>query len=183
MISLNLISPEQKKDLRYEYIYLSLRILVWIILSVSVILSVIFMSARILLEDNYATVLQQLTIVNQKNLDLDQEINTINTSLKQVANIQKNFIKWSDFLIELTGAISANITLSSLTIEKQDATLNLSGQAVTREDFLKLKTSLESLPYLSEINSPITNLLVKKNVKFQLTAKINFTEFNKNYAQ
>ncbi len=179
MISLNLISPEQKNDLRYEYIYLSLRTLVWMVLSVTIMLSAIFISARLMLENNYVTVVQQLTMVNQKNLGLDQEINKINLSLKEVASIQKEFVKWSNFLIELTRAIPSNIIIASLNIEKSNMTINIQGQAQTREDFLKLKENLESLSYLSEVSSPISNLLTKTNVEFQLTAKINLLEFNK----
>ncbi len=174
MIKLNLISPEQKETLHYESIYLSIRKVAWLIIIFSVIISTIILSARIMLEDNYTTLLLETTLVTQRNQEIDSEITKINTSLKGLSSIQKDFIKWSNFLVDFTKVIPPNISISSLIINKELKSLNLVGLADTRDDFLELEKSLNQLPYLINISRPITNLLGRKNVDFQFSANIDF---------
>ncbi|MFH1112120.1 MAG: hypothetical protein V1712_03590 [Patescibacteria group bacterium] len=174
MIKLNLISPEQKKSLHYEFIYLAIRSVIWLVLIFIIIISAIFLSSRIMLEDNYSTLVFETTLVNQRNQGIDSEIAQINAALKELSSVQKDFIKWSAFLVNFTQAIPSNITISSLAIEKETKSLNLTGVALTRDDFLKLEKNLYQLPYLTNVSRPITNLLLKKNVEFQFTATINY---------
>ena len=82
MIKLNLVSPEQKKYLHFEFIYLSLRGVISLVLIFSLIVSAMFISARLMLEDHYGTLIAETTLVNQRNFGIDNEITQINESLK-----------------------------------------------------------------------------------------------------
>lgn len=157
-----------------ELIYLSLRAVIWLVLIFTLVMAATFLSARIMLEENNATLITESTLVTQRNLSIDREVATINSSLKEIASIQKDFVKWSAFLVNFTAIIPPNVTINSLALEKGAQSLTLQGTAATRDEFLLLKNNLEQLPYLSEVNSPITNLLLKQNLDFQFTAKINF---------
>lgn len=173
MIKLNLISPEQKKYLHYEFIYLSLRGAISLILIFTVIVSAMFVSARLMLEDNHATLIAQTTLVNQRDFGIDNEISQINESLKNISEIQRGFVKWSSLLIDFTQAVPAGVTINSLSLDKNLQSLSLNGTAKTRDDFLKLQDNLKKLAYLSDVNSPFTNLLLRENLEFQFNAKIN----------
>ncbi len=172
MISLNLLSPAQKEYLRYEHIYLSLRSVIFLILSFTVIVSGLFLAARLLLQDNYAEVLTATTRVNDRNRPVDQKISQLNTNLKGISDIQSNFIKWSDVLLAVTKAIPENVNITYLNLELKNQAFNLNGVARRREDFLKLQENLKQLPQLDYITSPTSNLLLRENVNFQLSGKL-----------
>jgi len=178
MISLNLISPSQKEHLRYEYLYLYVRTITILLLTFTVIISALFLAARLLLQDNFADLLTTSTIVNDKNRTADHEIKDLNKNLKDVQAVQTDFVKWSTMLIGLNSAIPANIEVAYLNLEKKTKTFNLNGRALHRDDFLKLKANLSQLPYLEELASPLTNLLQRENVDFQFTAKIKLSGLN-----
>ena len=176
MIKLNLVSPEQKKYLHFEFIYLSLRGVISLVLIFSLIVSAMFISARLMLEDHYGTLIAETTLVNQRNFGIDNEITQINESLKNISEIQRDFVKWSDLFVDFTTSVPSGVSISSLSLDKNLQSLNLNGTAKNRDDFLKLQENLKKLAYLSDVNSPITNLLLRENLEFQFTAKINISK-------
>ncbi|MDP3986328.1 MAG: hypothetical protein U1C53_02770 [Candidatus Veblenbacteria bacterium] len=175
-ITLNLLSPAQKEYLRYEHAYLHVRTVMWLMLAFSVIISGLLLSARLMLQDNFATVLTTTTLVNEKNRTLDREITDFNKNLKEVQGIQADFVKWSSILLDINRAIPPNVEIAYLNLEQKTRVFNLNGQALKREDLLALKANLEALPYFDELSSPLTNLLVRENVTFEFTGKIKQNE-------
>lgn len=171
-ITLNLLSPAQKELLRYERAYLQIRTAMWLILIFSMIISALLLVARLMLLDNYTTVLTATTLVNEKNKSIDREIANLNKNLKEVEAIQADFIKWSNVIINLNKAIPDNVEITYLNLEQKNKTFNLHGKARRRDDLLILKSNLETLPYFEEISSPLTNLLLKENVPFEFSGKI-----------
>lgn len=171
-INLNLLSPTQKDYLKYERAYLQIRTVMWLLLTFTVIISALLLIARIMLQDNYATVLTTTTLVNDKNKSIDRDIADFNKNLHDVEAIQKDFIKWSTIIIDINKSIPPNIEVSYINFEQKSRLFNLNGKALKRDDYLTLKANLESLPYFEEISSPLTNLLLKENVQFEFTGKL-----------
>ncbi|HBT92253.1 MAG TPA: hypothetical protein DEA87_02135 [Candidatus Veblenbacteria bacterium] len=171
-ITLNLLSPTQKEYLRYERAYLQIRTVMWLMLTFTVIISGLLLVARLMLQDNYATVLTTTTLVNDKNKSIDRDIGSLNKSLKEVESIQADFIKWSKIIIDINKAIPDNVELSYLNLEQKTRLFNLNGKALNRDDFLALKANLEALSYFEELSSPLTNLLLREDVNFEFTGKI-----------
>lgn len=172
-ITLNLLSPSQKEYLRYEHAYFYIRTVMWLMLTFTVIISGLLLVARLMLQDNYATVLTTTTLVNEKNRSIDRDIANFNKNLKDVGVIQSDFVKWSNIIININAAIPENIEITYLNLEQKTRLFNLHGKALRREDFLTLKSNLEALPYFEELSSPLTNLLLRENVTFEFTGKIN----------
>ena len=172
MITLNLLSPEQKEYLRYDQTYLYLRSMISLMLLFTIIISGLLLGARLLLQDHYTALLTSTGLVNEHNRSIDGEIATLNQKLKQVEVIQSDFVKWSNVLLSLTQAIPSGVQISYIDLEKNTRAFSLSGVAQTRDNFLTLKTNLESLPYLERVSSPFTSLLRPVNVQFDLTAQL-----------
>lgn len=172
-IKLNLLAPAQKEYLRFEHAYVYVRTVMWLVLTFTVIISGLLLVARLMLQDNYATVLTTTTLVNEKNRAIDRDIAELNKNLKDVEVIQADFIKWSKIIIEINKAIPDNVEISYINLEQKTRLFNLNGKAIKRDDFLLLKKNLESLPYFEELSSPLTNLLLKENVSFEFVGKIN----------
>ena len=177
-IKLNLLSPDQREYLKFEYVYLHVRTVTFLLLTFTIITTGLLLAARLMLQDNYATVLTTTTLVNDKNQTLDKEIIELNQNLQDVRRIQGEFVKWSGILIEINRAIPNNIEVTSLVLEKGSRVFTMSGRAQKREDFLQLKANLESLPYFDELQSPLTNLLLRENVQFEFNGKIKADALN-----
>lgn len=171
-VTLNLISPSQKKYLRYEQAYLQIRTSMWLVMIFAVVISCLLLVTRLMLQDNYATVLTTTTLVNEKNRAIDKDIAEFNKNLKAVESIQADFVKWSNIVLSINNSIPQNIEVTYLNLEQKTRLFNLHGKALRRDDFLALKSNLEALPYFDELSSPLTNLLLKENVTFEFTGKI-----------
>ena len=171
-IRLNLLSPDQREYLKFEFVYLHVRTVTFLLLTFTIIITGLLMAARLMLQDNYATVLTSTTLVNNKNQTLDKDIAELNKNLQEVQKIQSDFVKWSSILVEVNRSIPERIELTSLVLEKNTRIFSISGRAQKREDFLQLKENLEKLPYFEELRSPLTNLLLKENVQFEFSGKI-----------
>jgi Tfp pilus assembly protein PilN len=176
MISLNLLPPLQKANLRYDHTYLYLRSMVLVTLVATAIISGLLLSARLLLQDHYATLLTGSNLVNERNRGIDREINDLNQKLKQVETIQSDFVKWSSVLLGLSQTIPSGVQVSYLNIEKGSRTFNLSGLAQTRDNYLQLKANLTALPYLEQVSTPFSSILRPTDVKFDLTAQLKLQE-------
>lgn len=172
MTNLNLLSPAQKSYLRYDQTYLYLRSMTFLMLVFAIIISGLLLGARLLLEDHYTTLLASSSLVNDHNQGIDKEINSLNQKLKQVEAIQTDFVKWSNVLVSLTQTIPDGVQVTYLNVEKSTKTFELSGVAQTRDDYLKLQSNLEALPYLDQVSSPFSSILHPTNVKFDLTAEL-----------
>lgn len=177
MINVNLISPDQKYNLRFEFIYLGLRQIIFSVIGVMILVSAVFLTARIILEDNYATMVRETTLVNQKNVNIDQEISKINSTLRKIKSIQDNYVKWSSLLVNLSKTFPDGITISALSIEKNTNTIYLQGNAAMRNDLITLEKNLKTKTYLNNITVPITSKLSPVNINFEINAKIDFSEF------
>ncbi len=173
-ISLNLLSPQQKEYLKYERAYFYVRTVMWLMIIFTITISSLLLIARLMLQDNYATVLTTTAMVNNKNTVIDHEIANLNKTLMEMEKIQSDFIKWSNIIIDINSVIPENIEVTYLNLEQKNRLFNLHGKALRREDFLNLKSALEKLPYLEELSSPLTNLLLRENVSFEFSGKINF---------
>src|SRR3989338_9917028 len=171
-ITLNLLSPSQKEYLRYEHAYIYMRTVMWLMLTFTVIISGLLLVARLMLQDNYATVLTTTTLVNDKNKSIDRDIGSLNKSLKEAESIQADFIKCSKIIININNSIPDNVELSYLNLEQKTRLFNLNGKALNRDDFLALKANLEALSYFEELSSPLTNLLLREDVNFEFSGKI-----------
>lgn len=171
-IILNLLPPPQKNYLEVLLIYRYLRIITFLLFSFAVISSALILGARLLLQNNLGDLLSTSAALNFRNTSLDKEITELNKNLKEINNIQANFTKWSTILAGLSAAVPPNIEIKYLNIEKKSNRFNLNGRARERGDYLKLKDNLEKLPYLVNLQSPLTNLLTRQNVEFQFSGQI-----------
>jgi len=181
-LNLNLISAEQRihleqkrSHLLFEKLFISIFLLIFIIsLSLGV--------GKYLLNNNYNQLVSENG--NQRVSSFNQDIKELNTKLKLINKIQSDYnpvAEKVDFLIKI---VPANIFLTNLKIEKKEEDKNyywlisLNGRAKTRKDLLDLKTNLNQTNGFSEVDFPISNLLKKENIDFQLMAKLKNDVFN-----
>lgn len=179
MITLNFISPAQKEANRFQKNYSLVKgIMLSLVIALVVIVGLLLLTQALLQNKLKSLTLatQELTqqTEEEKSVDLGQTVRDFNKLLKNIEVVQAEYLPWTEILIETVTLVPSGIQLSSFTIQKGAASFSLTGKANTREDLLSLKKNLEDSDNFIEVQSPISNLLLKENINFELSGKIVF---------
>jgi Tfp pilus assembly protein PilN len=166
-INLNLLRKSTKAEIAATIKYIKIAnhiILLLIILSAATI--ILFLSQKSLIEktkelNEITTPPEQKTIIAQ-----------INKNIGQLAQVQKDYIKWSRVLKNFFELTPPGIKLQSVRFDKENNIIYISGNAEKRDNFLKYKENLERADMIDKINSPISNLLHRTSFNFNLTAEL-----------
>lgn len=177
MISINLLSPEKKKKLKekeFFYILKNVAILVAVFLIIN---AGILYATKFYLENKLETITEEVNqntqaLPNSQGTSLDATIKEINNDIKFLTTIQQDYVKWPAYLADLTALIPENIRLKQLSLNQESNQIQITGHAPLRDDFLSLKSNLDDSKIISNIDSPISNLIKKEDVDFVITASL-----------
>ncbi len=165
-ITLNLLPPEKKKALRTGLVMAYTQTIVFIIFLVVVFVSGTLMSVRLMLSGDYETISKQEATANSsETTDIVTAIKQINSYLKEIDDTQRGFVPWSTVIENITPLIPNDVQVERISISSEDKIL-LSGVAQTRDGALLLLKRLKEQPYLSNVLSPLSNILQRQNVAF-----------------
>lgn len=181
MITLNLLSPEKKRDLRLIQLYLIIKNLIVILLIFTIIVAIILLITKMALQNHFNKIIEDTTLTAQIRVVFNQDIKIFNQRLVAVEKIQKDYISWTNFLINFTNLVPDELSISSLNINRDEnvgTKIFISGFAKTREKLLALKNNLENSPLFFGVDVPLENLLKKEDISFNLKADINLDKIN-----
>jgi hypothetical protein len=174
MIKLNLIPIQKKEEIKKSnYFRLVLR-------SEIELFGIILIFAAMLLNINY---ILKVTLDSDKEVNAaknaaqnkeirkyDSEIREINEKIREIGKIQEGQLNWSNLFEKLNGLYSNSIEM------KRVATRNylvlLEGKANNRDNLIAFKENLEKEECFSEVNLPLSSLVSRENVEFQIDFKI-----------
>jgi len=94
----------------------------------------------------------------------------INIKINDILKLQKGHNNWAGIFYKLNNAIPENVYLSDLATV--DYKISIAGKAKTREDFLKFQEKIKSEECFSDVGVPLSNLVSKENVGFQIDFKV-----------
>ncbi len=165
-ITLNLLPPEKKRALQSGLVMAYAQTIVFILFLVTIFISGTLMSVRLLLNNDYEQLQKQAaTASSSETTDIVTSIKQINAYLKDIDATQRGFIAWSKVLEDITPLIPADVLLDRISVS-DDNRVVLSGMAQTRDGALTLLKRLKEAPYLTNVVSPLSNILQKQNVEF-----------------
>jgi Tfp pilus assembly protein PilN len=176
MITLNLVEPSLKKSAVTEKLLSLIKGVVFFLAIISTLIGLVIFIAHQLLAKNYAELKQQAAAVSVQNQSFNQNVAIVNNKLRAVDSLQKDFIRWSEILSALNATVPSGVEFSNLSLNKKDSYLEISGFASRRDDFLSFQQNLEQSGLVTNLNSPLTNLLNQKNITFAVSAKLNLTK-------
>ena len=104
----------------------------------------------------------------QEAQDSLREYNKIASKVKNGLKKQKEY--W-DIIYEINAKIPNDVVLTDLNVS-EEGIISLKGLAYTRKDFLSFKDGLEKSELFENLQSPISNLVMDKDVNFEFTAEI-----------
>ena len=103
--------------------------------------------------------------------ELDENFKSINAKIAMDKSIQEDQLYWSRMFERIENDVPENVSV--LKIANKNYKVLLAGQAMTRDDLLKLEDSFSRDECFAEVDLPLSNLVSKDNVSFQIefTAK------------
>lgn len=179
MIKINIIPNIIKKEIKTNYIYFIIKKFLYILIIVfSIFATFLIISENILLSSLAKE-------INESTLDFKSLTNTsqnkvqdINNELNELYKIQNNFSRPSILLNQISIQTPEGITFSNLNIDNEKSLITFRGFATDRDKLLSFKTILENSDTFGNIDFPIKNLLLKKDINFEIKAKLNNNEIN-----
>jgi Tfp pilus assembly protein PilN len=103
-----------------------------------------------------------------------KEVNAVDKALGQ---IQSGHLRWSDFFQQLSGITPDNVYITNLST--RDYAVFIAGKAKTRDDLLNFKSQLEAASCFQNVDVPLSNLVVKNDVDFQIDLVVTKDCLNK----
>ncbi len=174
-INLNLIPPNKKEEIinnqRLKLIF-SVEITLTIMIVIFFIMLLSFKYILNFNEDHYkVSQKNNRNIVQLNKLEkYDTQFKQINSQVSCIILINKNQLYWSRLLKRLSELVFSGIKLNSLTTRNYKIVLR--GVASNREKLIAFKKRLESESELMNINLPLSDLVDKNNIEFQISFNV-----------
>ena len=174
MIKLNLIPSAKKEEIKKAYYFRlvlkwGLEILMIFVVFVAMLVSINYI-IKITLNSNTESVIAENNEQYREMRKYDQEIKNINSQINETEKIQKGQVHWFKFLEKINSQFSDKVEIKK--IITSNYSVLLSGSANNRDDLIQFRENLEKESCFSEINLPLSNLVERENVEFQIDFKI-----------
>jgi hypothetical protein len=177
MLTLNIIPPNLKNEIRLKNIYKILKKLFSILIILISVYAIIILISQFILQIHFIQTIYATTLVTKTVENYSKQIRNIDNQLNSISKIQKDYINWSRLVEYIAKNTKNDIKFYQIKINKKDDAVSFIGFAQTRESLMLLKETFENSKYFNNINFPIKNLLEKNNINFEISAHINSYEF------
>ncbi|PIR94718.1 hypothetical protein COT95_02650, partial [Candidatus Falkowbacteria bacterium CG10_big_fil_rev_8_21_14_0_10_37_6] len=165
--SLNLLSNEQKQELRIKKINLIIKKIMICLIITAIIIALLLFAAKTMLANS-------LDNINNTSYAssywFNKEIIHVNNLIEFIEHISVNHKFWSEALIEMSENTPDGIIFSTLQINTLSNMLLITGIAQTRDSLLIFKDNLNKSIFFDNVNIPIQNLAEKTDINFSLSA-------------
>ena len=175
-ISINLLPKNKKDDIERTKRFKSILGWEFIILLILALFFAFLFGINYLIKVN----MQISTNADSNDLSGDQytvikkyesKFLDINNQLAAIAKVDKDQLYWSELFLRLNRATPDHIEIT--TLSTKDYAVFLVGKAATREDLLAYKEKLVGEGCFSNVILPLSNLVSKENIDFQLDFKVD----------
>lgn len=177
MITINLLSSQEKKDISYEKNNISV-IGAFVVLSfVFILLGVVLYTIKDLQNNNYLAQASETKnlekFLNQEgNKQIESKVKEINYYLATIKKIESERTDFSKSLVEIANLTTNGVRLYNIKLHKADKNFEITGQADKRDDLLKFIDNLEKSDYFEGIESPSSNLISPTDISFTIKGKL-----------
>ena len=179
MLHLNILPKSQKKEIKLKLLFVALKNLFAFIVILLILYIITFLAVKLMLQMHFVDTIEETTLVTKSTQNYSKQVHDINIQIDAVDTIQNKSTNWSYLLEFLSKGINNDIALSGLAINRTNDTIILSGFAGSRQSLLELNEQLENSGIFENINFPISNILEKDNINFEIGAKFSTYEFEK----
>lgn len=171
MITLNLISEQRKKEIEIKHLHQLFKKIDFVVLTAVIIIAILVLTAKLLLQNALDHAVDQADLISKNSQGYNAKIKEINDRITVAGQIQDDFLDWSKLFRELERLTPEGVTYSHLRAGA-DKTIRLRGSAASREDLLALKDRLNGSDLVAGVNLPLSNILEKENISFEINAQL-----------
>jgi len=169
MIDLNLLSPARQAAIKSRIFYSLIERIVLALVLVTLLISLMLLGIKIRLANNLETI-RSRQVLSTQYVTVNKQINDLNRSVARIEKLQKEVVPASLFIEDIASRAPEGIHLSNLEFETTTRNVRISGHADTRDTLLRFEGELLESPYLSDLDSPISNLFEKTDLNFSFGA-------------
>jgi len=178
MITLNIIPPELKKEIKIKKIYAALKDFYAVLFINVCFIAIIYLVALGVIQAHFVKTIKNSSLLTKSVENYEQQIKEINAKINEVEKIQSEAVEWSYLVSFLFSHAPKGIFFNHISVNKEKNSLTLNGTAAKRENLLALDELLKSSEYFANVNFPLSNLLKKENINFTITAEIKSYDFS-----
>jgi len=178
MLQLNLISEELREDIKLRHIYKMLKRAIFFLMIITIFIAIIFLISKIILQNSFNKIVEQTTLITKSSQGRNTKIREINTKIDYVDEIQGDYIEWSYLVEDLAKNINNDVTFNSIKINREEKNIDLKGVAKSRDSLLLLRQGLDNSSMFANIDFPISNILEKEDINFEIKADLNLANIN-----
>jgi len=178
MININLISIEDKKEIVQLRAYFIIKHLAYNIISLLLIISTVFVFTNLLITNTSESLDQQIQtekeIASEKKLlSIEEATVQLNNQLIRAEKLQVEYVKWTTITKQLFSLIPDGIKINTLTLNTELKKAKITGISQTRDKLLNFQEKMSDFSYFENVTFPISNLVEKENVSFEVNADIS----------
>lgn len=174
-IYLDLLPEQKKQEINRKKIFgIILREEILFLLPIVALIFILLNIYYVLILERNSSMAVHATKQSQ---DKYQQINIYEEKFKQIneldqklVKIQSGHLQWQGIFQGLSGVMPEGVFISDLSTK--DFSVFLVGKARTREDLLDFKNKLEAVECFQDVNVPLSNLVVKNDIDFQIDLKV-----------
>jgi len=171
-INLNLLPTAKKTRLEAIINFLFIKNITELFLMVVAVMTATLVWGWVLLEQDFANLTKTATLINRESYNYNQDAKNINELIKNINASSKNFFPLTPKLTDLSANLPRDIKMNSVQIDNAAQTISLTGIAVSRNALLNYQEILKTISWVSSLETPVSQLFQKENVKFEFKLKI-----------
>lgn len=174
-IYLDLLPEERKKEIKKNKLFgtvirqesrllIPLAVFIAVLIAINIILEIQAEG----MEKAYSLKQSQEKYIELKTYE--GKFKEINMKIANASGLQEGHLYWSEVLYELSTSVPDDVYVVDLSTK--DYQIFLTGKAKNRDNLLDFQGRLESSGCFDKINVPLSNLVSKENVSFQMDFEI-----------
>ncbi|GEM_PF-2736322 len=173
MLNLNLLPPDEKTNLAYEFRTRAVLRVGWLLLACLFIAATLFLPTMFLLSFQKTEVARILELerLREEQSGIRDEMARVKAVNREADVVIQNLTTRrtsSGLLQDLFGSIPAGISLSDVTYTSSSNALSIAGFSPTRALFLSFLDSLRKDARVAEVASPVSNVIRDTDITFSI---------------
>jgi Tfp pilus assembly protein PilN len=177
-IELSLLPVVKKNRLEYIINFLLIKDILELVILIGSILAATLIWSWIFLEKDFAALAESAAAVNREYYTYNQDVKDINNVVRNINLANQNFVPITPRLKELISSLPNDIKINSLHIDRRAQTLVITGTALTRSALLNYQNALNKISWITQVETPASQLFQKENINFEFKAKLKNLSLN-----
>lgn len=177
MLNLNLLPPDEKINLAYEFRTRAVLRVGWLLIACFFITGVLFLPTMFFLSFQKSEVARTLELerLREERSGIREEMVRVKAANQEADVVRQNLTTRrtsSGLMRELLAAIPAGVSLSDVTYMPLTNTVLIGGFSPTRVTFLTFLDGLQKNARVAHVISPVSNVIRDTDITFSVTISL-----------